>query len=328
MAMAQSTSDRGDAFHSRLPEIRWPLGKTFAFTVFDDPDFQTREKGEPVYNFLADCGILTTKGIFPGTASTPGKLQAVTCNDPGYLDWVLKLHERGFEMGWHGASPETSRREQTAEALNTFHRIFGHWPFTSSQHYECMESVYWGDQRLTSQLHKFVYNAATRWRNHDLFHGDQPGHELYWGDLCRDKIGSMRNFVYPDINTLAACPFMPYYDPQRPDVNRWYASTNGHNSQTFLSSLSEKNQDRLESEGGACIIYTHFAYGFTDSRRQLLPEFRRLIERLGRKNGWFVPVKTLLDYLAAERTLITLRADQRRKLERRWLSHKLLVGTT
>jgi hypothetical protein len=36
----------------------------------------------------------------------------------------------------------------------------------------------------------------------------------------------------------------------------------GHNAGTFVRALSEQNQDRLEAEGGACIMYTHFAYQF------------------------------------------------------------------
>ena len=43
------------------PPVRWPHGRRFAFTVFDDPDAQTVESGRPVYALLADLGI----GLFP-----------------------------------------------------------------------------------------------------------------------------------------------------------------------------------------------------------------------------------------------------------------------
>ena len=119
---------------------------------------------------------------------------------------------------------------------------------------------------------------------------------------------------------------MPYHDAGRPDVNLWYGSTGGHNVKTFVQSLSEANQDRLEAEGGACIMYTHFAYQFFENG-QLNPDFRRLMQRLSKKNGWFVPVGTLLDYIAKQRGPVQLNPGQRQLLERRWLIHKARYGT-
>jgi hypothetical protein len=46
--------------------------------------------------------------------------------------------------------------------------------------------------------------------------------------------------------------------------------------------LSERNQDRLEAEGGACITYTHFAYRFTENGK-LNRRFRELMQRLQEK---------------------------------------------
>ena len=128
----------------RPPEVTWPDGKTFAFAVFDDPDFQTVERGRPVYDFLSGLGFRTTRGIFPGLKLTPASYYSVTCNDPAHLQWVLSLKERGFEVGWHGASPVSSTREQTIEGLERFRQLFGDWPYTSSQHYECGENMYLG----------------------------------------------------------------------------------------------------------------------------------------------------------------------------------------
>jgi hypothetical protein len=133
--------------------------------------------------------------------------------------------------------------------------------------------------------------------------------------------------VYRDINTLAACPWMPYHDPRRPYVHAWYASTEGSNVTRLLSALSEANQDRLEAEGGACILYTHFGHGFVEQGR-LHPGFQALMTRLSRKNGWFVPVATLLDHLARRRPDLAITDAGRRALERRWFAEKLLRGTS
>ena len=324
--MAQSTSEVSILPGWPTPRIIWPDGKKFAFSVFDDPDFQTRERGEPVYDLLADLGIITTKGIFPGTEQTPPPARAVTTLDDRYLAWLLKLKDQGFELGWHGASPGPSDRASTLEGFETYRRHFGDWPRTAANHYECTEAIYWGTERLSDPLHRFAYNAMTRWKNAGAFHGHENNHPQFWGDLCRDRLRYVRNFVYEDINTLAACPFMPYHDPDRPWVNYWYASVNGHNHESFVAALTEEKQDQLESEGGACIMYTHFGYQFLKDGK-LQPRFRSLMERLAKKGGWYVPVEQLLDYVLAQRGAVTISPVQRRMLERRWLFYKARSGT-
>jgi hypothetical protein len=109
----------------------------------------------------------------------------------------------------------------------------------------------------------------------------------------------VRNFVYTDINTLRACLYFPHHDPERPCVNAWFASSDGATVDEFLPLLGESHQDRLEAEGGACIVYTRLADGFCVDGR-LAPTFRRLMTRLAAKPGWFVPVSTLLDHLQAQ----------------------------
>jgi hypothetical protein len=95
----------------------------------------------------------------------------------------------------------------------------------------------------------------------------------------------------------------------------------------FRRLLSEANQDQLEEEGGASIVYTHFGHGFIENGK-LNSTFVLLMERLRRENGWFVPVNKLLEYLAEKKGSCILDAHQRRSLERRWLMQKLLHGTS
>jgi hypothetical protein len=95
---------------------------------------------------------------------------------------------------------------------------------------------------------------------------------------------------------------------------------------SFMRTISEAAQDRLEAEGGACIMYTHFGHGYWNQGR-LNPAFTGLMERLSRKNGWFVPVGTLLDYIRSQRGEHTITAGQRAELERRWIWHKARYGT-
>jgi hypothetical protein len=51
------------------------------------------------------------------------------------------------------------------------------------------------------------------------------------------------------------------------------------------------------------------------------------MHRLSKRNGWFVPVSTLLDYLLEVKGPYLLRDQDRRKLERAGLLHKIRWGT-
>jgi len=309
-----------------VPKIPWPLGKRFAFTVFDDTDLATRAGVAPVYNFLEDVGLRTTKSVWPIAGSGTPSLGGQTCDDDDYREWLLRLQAAGFEIALHNATYHTSRREETIRGIERFRQVFGHYPKSLANHTSNAEGIYWGEGR-TSGLNFAAYTVLTRFGRRGHFRGHRPGDPLFWGDVCREKIKYVRNFVFSEINTLKVCPWMPYHDPRRPYVNYWFASSEGGTVDSFTRTLCEANQDRLEREGGASIMYTHFAKDFHDGKR-LHGEFRRLVSRLAEKNGWFVPVGTLLDYILAQRGPHELTPSQRSRVERKWLLHKLCVGTT
>ncbi|MCD4727882.1 MAG: hypothetical protein K8R46_09485 [Pirellulales bacterium] len=167
----------------------------------------------------------------------------------------------------------------------------------------------------------------TRFQNRRKYQGHVEGDSFFWGDVCKQRIKYFRNFVFQDINTLQACPAMPYHDPLKPYVNYWFAASDGHDIDAFNRCLDEPKQDRLEEDGGACIMYTHYAKGFRESRG-LNPRFEELMRRLAKKNGWFVPVGVLLDHLLARRARQQITDAERRRLELRWLWEKIFVGTT
>jgi hypothetical protein len=308
-------------------KIQWPEGKTFAFTVFDDTDATTVDNGRPLYEFLRDCGLRTTKSVWPLAGTEPPEIVGgSTCAEPEYLRWVLQLQQEGFEIGYHNATFHSSRRAQTLEGLDQFKQLFGHDPLTMATHTTCREGMYWGPHRV-SGWQRLAYNVLTRYRSNGWFRGHVEGDEYFWGDLCQKRVKYVRNFVFPEINTLKACPLMPYHDPARPFVNAWFASAEGGDAPAFIKTIAEANQDQLEAENGACIMYTHFGKRFHHEGR-LNAQFKSLIERLAKKNGWFVPVSTLLDYLASKKGVHTLTAGEQATLERKWLWHKARVGTT
>jgi hypothetical protein len=306
--------------------VAWPDGKRFAFTVLDDTDGATLENVGGVYAFLAEQGFRTTKScwVFGGDPDR-GKHPGQTLDDEPYRRWLLELHAKGFEIAWHGATWHGSPRARTAQALDRFAEVFGEYPQTGANHASNEECIYWGSHRL-SGWRRAAYNLLTRYRNCHRFRGHVEGDPHFWGDLCQARIKYFRNFAFQDINTLRACPFMPYHDPLRPRVNYWFASSDGDRVERFNKCISEADQDRLEAEGGACIMYTHFACGFADKGR-LHPRFKSLMERLAKKNGWFVPVATMLDHLRQGKDQHDISAPRRRRLERKWLWEKLFVGT-
>lgn len=305
----------------------WPGGKRFAFTIIDDPDGQGYEVGVEVYALLRDLGFRVSRAVWPvGPSRTPNSA-GETCANPSYVQHSLGLQRCGFEIAYHNATPHTSPREETRAALERFRELFGDYPRTMANHYND-EAIYWGAARV-SGVRRILYNGFTLGRKSNAHHGHVEGSPLFWGDLCRERIRYCRNFVFDEIDTLAACPMMPYHDPERPYVASWYAAAEGAQGPSFLRMVSERNQERLEESGGACILYTHFGHGFHDGRR-LEPEFVRLMTLLARKNGWLVPVGALLDYLQVQRDgrSHVLTPGERRRLEVRWLRQKLLRGTS
>jgi len=306
-------------------KIIWPDGKLFAFSVFDDTDWETVENVGPVYSFLRDKGIFTTKSVWPIRGSQKPYIGGDTCDDPEYLSWVKRLQNKGFEIGFHNATFHTSTRQETLRGLQKFHDDFGHWPKSMANHVNCQENIYWGQNRLTG-LSKLLYNILTRGERTN-FWGHVEGDQVFWGDFCKEYITYVRNFSFGDINTLKECPIMPYHDPSRPYVNFWFASSEGANVNSFTKMIREANQDRLEAEGGACIMYTHFASGFYCDGH-LDRRFEMLMKRLAVKKGWFVPVSALLDYLREKNGDNIITAGERGALERKWLLHRIRVGTT
>jgi hypothetical protein len=305
-------------------KIQWPDGKSFAFTVFDDPDRDVMNNTKPVYDFLRDLGFRTTKGVWMLDAEDHCGPTGLSCENRQYLDWILDLKASGFEIGYHNARSHDSKRDLTLKALDLFKQHFGRNPACMSNHYTNREAIYWGPNRLTGP-YRAIYRLAKR--GNIEYEGHLEDSDFFWGDLCKERVRYVRNFVYPDINTLKACPFMPYHDETMPYVQYWYASCEGGTVEDYVRSLSEKRQDRLIEEGGACIMYSHYAKGFFRDGH-LDRRFRELMERLASLNGWFVPVWELLGYLREQGAGKIVASGQRNRLQQKWLVYKMLKSSS
>ncbi len=305
--------------------IGWPEEKTFAFSVFDDTDGETLENARPVYDLLSELGLMTTKSVWIYDHPDAPRWAGQSCEDPEYRAWLNELEHRGVEIGYHGARCLSSPREVTVAALDRFREMFGQDPVTFANHDRNGEGMYWGPARVSGTA-RAVYQVATGLSRSGQFHGHTPDHPMFWGDVCRERIEYVRNFTYNEINTLKICPQMPYHDPDRPFVNAWFAAGNGADADRFARLLASENQGRLQSEHGACIVHTHFAKGFVRDGA-VRPEVRRLLEELAERDGWFVPVATLLRHIREQRGGIhTIAPRERRALEWRWLGGRMLAA--
>ena len=66
--------------------VRWPQGKSFAFTIVDDTDESTIENTKPVYDVLAGLGFRTTKTVWPLRPHTKGHYPYGSLEDDRYRE--------------------------------------------------------------------------------------------------------------------------------------------------------------------------------------------------------------------------------------------------
>jgi hypothetical protein len=303
-------------------KIRWPGGKQFAFTFCDDTDFATLENTRPVYDFLNELGLRTTKlvWLFDGHAS--GGDIGTSCTDAAYLDWVHTLQRQGHEVGLHNVAPDSSPRLHTEKGLAQFAALFGGPPRVHCNHGICRDNLYWGAHRL-SGWRRVLYNTYSRNVRQDISEGHLPESEFFWGDLALEQIHYVRNFTFDQLNTLACCPQMPYHDPTKPYVNFWFAGSNAASAKHFRQNFSRATVDQLIAEGGLCLAYTHFGAQYYQDG-QLDAHFRKMMRYIASQPGWFAPVSEILDFLRqdAAPTARQLTARERGQLEWRWLWNK------
>jgi hypothetical protein len=302
-----------------------PDGRRFAFTVFDDADEGNVENLSPIYALLSDLGLRVTRSVWP-LPGTRGPSRAQTLADPGYRDFVRGLRAQGHELGLHGVRDGDSPREVVREGLARFEEVAGGPPRVHCNHFTNRDNLYWGPDRLRGRTTRLAYRAATLGRGRGDSLGHREGSEYFWGDLCRERVTYVRNFVFDEVDLLRINPTLPYRDPETPFVPWWFSSSEGADVDSFCRRLAPEQQDRLEASGGVCIMYTHFAAGFCADGK-VRPDVAALLRRLAGRPGWFPPVSELLDRLRASRGTGELPARERARMERRWLLSRLRGGT-
>jgi hypothetical protein len=317
--MAEYTNVTG-SFDRGAAVISWPNDKCFAFTITDDTDGSVLDRIRPVYDLLLEHGILATKTVWPLSPRGSAVAGGDSLENASYAEWVRQLADAGVEIALHGAADESSPRERTLRAFERFREELGTFPSLHINHVGQADALYWHDDRF-DRPQRWLYSVYRRSKGEGLSFGHVPSSPFFWGDICRDHIRYVRNFVWNDINTLSADPLMPYHDPTRSYVRYWFSGTRASDVRSFCRVISEANQDRLAGERGACILYAHLGitfYPFT-------AEFVRLIKRLSTLGGWFVPASTMLDWIGQQRGFAdtSLRRREYSAMQWRWMAEQV-----
>ncbi len=278
--------------------IAFPAGKRFAFTIVDDTDMATLERNRPVYEVLHRYGLRTTKTVWvwPATETSHPSNAGDSLADSDYRAFIVELQGKGFEIALHGVRGGSSERADIVAGLAEFRSVLGSYPRLHVNHSMNRDNLYWGSDRWSFAPFRWLYSLA---KDED-FSGQEPESPRFWGDLAQQEIRYVNQFTFNDINLLNVTSSFPYHLPDKPLVNFWFPTANGNNLDQFELLLSPANLDRLEREGGICVVYSHLGAGSFNSGAGVAPRFEERIRDLASRNGWFVPASELLDYLAAQ----------------------------
>jgi hypothetical protein len=275
----------------------FPTNKHFAFSILDDTDDSTLQNVRPVYKALSEYGFRTTKTVWPLDCPEGSRLffAAETLQNKPYLHFVHSLAEDGFEIAFHGATMESSRRERTIQALEFLKAEFGSYPRLFCNHGHNRENLYWGYKRFQTPLLRWLFRFARKDSPH-YYSGEIEGSEYFWGDLCKEYFTYVRGFTFNQVNVLAVNPSTPYKLPETKYINYWFSTADAPDVNAFNRLLTEERIDKLERDGGICIVSTHLGKGFVKDGK-LNSDTSDILRCLAGKSGWFVPVSDILDYL-------------------------------
>jgi len=299
-------------------KLRFPHGKRFAFTVIDDTDVATVSNVGPIYDLLEQLGMRTTKTVWPLRCPEGSRDfgNSQTLEDPDYLAFNLDLQRRGFEIASHGATMESSNRERTILGLERMRSTFGKYPIVHANHANNRENLYWGSARIDNILVRAIYRLFLR--GPDGFEGHVENSSYWWGDIANSHVRYVRNLTFDTLDVTRVNPTLPYIDVRRPLVRWWFSASDAENCSEFNHLVRLEEQARLEAYGGVAIVATHFGKGFVANGR-VNDETAFLLESLSKRQGWFVPVGQLLDWLTANGSAGPIPRAEWRRMQWQWL---------
>jgi hypothetical protein len=282
---------------------RCPAGRRFAFTIVHDADSSYSERLRPLFDVFDELKLALTVSVFaywaewahdgriwarwraaPDAARAFLAPCAVPLADPSERDFYRELAARGHEIALHSPSDTSDRRARVESAFADFDAVFGHTPMV------------------------YVEHAARRKLDALGNQGADPTSPYY----CLDLLRRHAPWVWVDhAGGLTAANDDDYYrirpngSPfdtaalQRYGLDKAFVRT-GHwrqaNGEGFLTGYSPAHIDRLATDGGIALVYTHLDAQWLDpaTRRMRQPIVERL-RYLTSKAGWFAPASQILD---------------------------------
>ena len=278
--------------------IKLPGNKKFIFTIIDDTDDSFCPGINEVYDVLYENGLKTTKTLWVYPVRDTDRSKGECLQDKEYRKFVLNLKNKGFELGLHNVGSGYYEREEIIKGLAEYEEILGEKPKIHVNHSYNPDNIYCGPKRFS-----FPFNIIVKYlySNYTNFLGDIKNSKNYWADIHKRIIKYSRNYEIDDINTIKHNPYMPYKDKKYDEYcNYWYSSTFAPNQWMFNHIVTKESIDRLEKEGGICILYTHLGYYHKNGKVD--EGFKKMIKYIGKKeSGLFIPVSDVLDILLEEK---------------------------
>jgi len=183
--------------------------------------------------------------------------------------------------------------------------------------------LYWGADRYQTPWLRYLLSRLSS-QGKEIFEGQSEGSDYFWGDLCEKHIEYVRGFTTTSLNLERFDPHTPYRLTDTPYVRFWFSTSDAPDADSFKRRMTVAALDRLEAEGGICILSTHLGKGFARDGH-LDPDIDEILHGLAKRNGWFVPASEILDHIRRVRGAdIILSPAECRRLELRFCWRKLV----
>lgn len=282
--------------------LTYPSGAEFAFTILDDTDDTTVTNGRPVYDFLNELGMRTTKTVWAFDTPPENRgpyFAGETLSSPEYLEWIHELVNKNFEIAFHNATMGTSTRKDTIRALDLIEAEFGHKIRLHCNHGQNLENLHWGADRYSSNIIRTAFSFAEKFRSYPRFEGNNPESPYYWSDVADERLTYMRAFAFRRLDGRDTPPGRPYLDLKKQNNILFFNTADAPDVSAFNNLVHRDSINKLRKKNGWAIISTHLGKGFYQDNKLNL-EFKENMEYLASLPGHFIPVSQLLDFLRNE----------------------------
>jgi len=281
--------------------FKYPDSAEFAFTILDDTDDTTVANGCPIYDLLDRLDIRISKTVWAWDAPPEKRgpyFKGETLSSPEYLQWVGTLADKGFEIAFHNATMGSSERSDTIKALDFIERELGKPVRLHCNHGQNRENLYWGRQRYSSMLIKLANAVHEKFSPGIAYEGNDIDSPYYWADVAMERLSYLRSFTFNKLNCAKIPPGRPYIDTMKRNTPLLFNTADAPDVAAFNKLVTVDSINQLRRQGGWAIISTHFGKGFFNNG-VINSQFKEAMEYLATQPGWYVPVTTLLDFIAA-----------------------------